>query len=75
MGEYRKAADYFIKAALSNSEILAREALERAVEITNPDYVRERLGEMLNQGEIDREVFEDLVSHLEVVRTSGKFKE
>lgn len=68
MGEYGKAADYFIKAASIKSGILdAREALERAVEITNPDYVREKLEEMLNQGEIDREVFEDLVSYLEVV--------
>jgi len=68
LGEYRKAADYFIKAASIKSGILdAREALEGAVEITSFDYVRERLEEMFNQGEIDQEVFEDLVLYLEVV--------
>jgi len=68
VGEYRKAADHFIKAATIKSGILdARGALERAVKITNPDYVRKRLEEMFNQGEIDQEVFETLVSYLEVI--------
>lgn len=68
LGEYRKAAEYFIKAASVKSGILdAREVLEEAVEITSFEYVRQRLEEMLSQGEIDREVFETLVLYLEVV--------
>ena len=66
LGEYRRAADYFIKAASIKSGILdARDVLEGAVEVTNFDYVRERLEGMFNQGKIDQEVFEALVLYLE----------
>jgi len=65
LGKYREAAEYYIKAASTDPEFVAQEALKKAVEITNPDYVRERLKEMLNKGEISKNVFKVLFKNLE----------